>query len=147
VPAAASDAEMVEASIGQGKVVASPFAMALMAATVAKGSTPLPTLVTGTTTTADQTPAAPSPEVIADLQQMMAETVESGTAKSLSDIGGVAGKTGTAQFGDGTHSQGWFVGYYEDLAFAVLLTDAGSSKPAVTVAGDFLRTAEGSIPV
>lgn len=145
-PTAANDAELVEDAIGQGKVVASPFAMALMAATVAKGSTPVPTIVTGSQTTADQSPDAPSPEVIADLQAMMLETVQSGTAKSLSDIGGLAGKTGTAQFGDGTHSHGWFVGYYKDMAFAVLLTGADSSKPAVTVAGDFIRAAGPQIP-
>ena len=47
-------------------------------------------------------------------------------------------KTGTAQFGDGSRSHGWFVGYRGDLAFAVLLTDAGSSKPAVQAAHRFL---------
>ncbi|WP_228389291.1 penicillin-binding transpeptidase domain-containing protein [Cumulibacter manganitolerans] len=145
-PVATSDAEMVEDSIGQGKVVASPFAMALMAATVAHGSTPLPTLVTGQPTTADQSPPAPSPQVITALRAMMAETVASGTAKSVNDISGLAGKTGTAQFGDGSHSHGWFVGYYKDLAFAVLLVGADSSKPAVAVAGDFIRAAKGQIP-
>lgn len=146
VPAAANDAEMVEDSIGQGKVVASPFGMALTAATVARGSTPLPVIVTGTQTTADQSPPTPSAAVIADLQQMMTETVQSGTASALGSLSGLAGKTGTAQYGDGTQSHGWFIGYYQDLAFAVLLTGAGSSKPAVTVAGDFLTTAGPAIP-
>ena len=48
------------------------------------------------------------------------------------------GKTGTAQFGDGTHSHGWFVGYRGTMAFAVLVVDGGSSKAAVAVSGTFL---------
>lgn len=146
VPAAQSDAQMVEDSIGQGKVVASPFGMALIAATIANGSTPKPVLVTGTETKADQDPGAPSAEVVAAMQEMMAETVTSGTATALSDIGGVHGKTGTAQFGDGTQSHGWFIGYYQDMAFAVLLVGGGSSQPAVTVAGDFLRAGADYVP-
>lgn len=146
VPAATSDAEQVEASIGQGKVTASPFGMALVAATVAAGATPLPTLLTGRSTTADQTPAAPSPEVLGSLRAMMSEVVESGTATAISDISGVAGKTGTAQYGDGSSSHGWFVGYYKDMAFAVLLVGAGSSGPAVETAGSFIRPIEDLIP-
>lgn len=146
VPPAESDAQMVEDSIGQGKVVASPFGMALIAATIASGSTPKPVLVTGTETEGDQDPGSLSPEVIAAIQQMMAETVTSGTATALNDIGGVRGKTGTAQFGDGTQSHGWFIGYYQDMAFAVLVVGGGSSQPAVSVAGDFLRAAEDYIP-
>lgn len=146
VPSAESDAQMVEDSIGQGKVVASPFGMALIAATIANGSTAPPVLVTGTETKADQDPGAPAPEVVAAMQEMMAETVTSGTATALSDIGGVRGKTGTAQFGDGTQSHGWFIGYYQDVAFAVLVVGGGSSQPAVAVTGDFLQAAEGYLP-
>lgn len=146
VPVSASDAEQVEGSIGQGKVTASPFGMALAAATVASGSTPLPTLLPAQATTADQTPAAPSPEVLGSLQAMMAEAVQSGTATAVSDISGIAGKTGTAQYGDGSSSHGWFVGYYKDMAFAVLMVDAGSSGPTVTLAGNFIRPIQDLIP-
>ena len=130
VPPSANDAEQVEASIGQGKVTASPFGMALAAATVLAGATPMPMLVAGQPATADQEAPAPGPEVIEALRAMMSETVESGTATEISDIDGLGGKTGTAQYGDGTHSHGWFIGYYKDLAFAVLVTGADSSKPA-----------------
>lgn len=146
VPVAESDAQLVEDSIGQGKVVASPFAMALVAATVANGSTPLPVIVSGATAVPDQTAEPPPAEVIKALRAMMQETVTGGTATSLKDLDELAGKTGTAQYGDGTHSHGWFVGYYKDLAFAVLVTGADSSKPAVAVAGDFLRSADDRIP-
>ncbi|GAB3311466.1 penicillin-binding protein [Epidermidibacterium keratini] len=146
VPPSANDAEQVEASIGQGKVTASPFGMALAAATVVAGKTPMPILVSGQPAAADQEAPAPSPDVIEALRPMMTETVESGTATAVADIDGLGGKTGTAQYGDGTQSHGWFIGTYKDVAFAVLLTGAGSSKPAVDVAGEFLRPVESTVP-
>lgn len=146
VPPATSDAEQVEGSIGQGKVVASPFGMAQVAATVASGNAPLPTLLPGRPTTADQSPSAPAPETIVALRAMMTEVVQSGTATAVADIEGIAGKTGTAQYGDGSTAHGWFVGYYKDMAFAVLLLDAGSSGPAVEVAGSFIRPIEDLVP-
>ena len=79
-----------------------------------------------------------SPKVLDQLRPMMREVVLSGTATGVAGEGEVAGKTGTAQFGDGTHAHGWFVGYRGDLAFAVLLEDSGESKPAVQVAQSFL---------
>jgi cell division protein FtsI/penicillin-binding protein 2 len=129
---------------GQGKVTASPFGMALAAAAVAKGSMPMPTLIRGTHTTADTTPQ-PIPQPVLDaMRPMMREVVTSGTATQLRDLPDVAGKTGTAEYDvNGTlHSHGWFNGYSasHDLAFAVLLVDAGSSTPAVNVAGTFLRS-------
>lgn len=128
-----------EDGFGQGKDQVSPFGMALVAASVAHGSTPTPALLKGDTTQAD-TPPSPLPaQPRAALEQMMRAVVTSGTAKSIAGINPpVAGKTGTAQFGDGTNSHGWFVGYQGDLAFAFLLVGAGSSSPAVTVAGQFL---------
>ena len=145
-PASTSDAEQVEGAIGQGKVVASPFGMALAAATVASGTTPLPTLLPGRTTTADRTPPELSPDVVGSLQAMMVEAVQSGTATAVADIPGIAGKTGTAQYGDGASAHGWFVGYVKDMAFAVLLVGAGSSGPAVTTAGAFVRPVQDVIP-
>ncbi len=70
---------------------------------------------------------------------MMTEAVRSGTATSLSDISGLMGKTGTAEFGDGKHSHGWFVGIRGTVAFAVLVVSGESSGPALDIAGHFLR--------
>jgi cell division protein FtsI/penicillin-binding protein 2 len=69
---------------------------------------------------------------------MMRAVVTEGTATKLSELPDVRGKTGTAQFGDGERSHGWFVGYQGDVAFAVLIVGGGSSKPAVDVAHRFL---------
>jgi cell division protein FtsI/penicillin-binding protein 2 len=72
----------------------------------------------------------------------MRAVVTQGTGAPLAAINPpVYGKTGTAQFGDGSRSHGWFVGYQGDLAFAFLVVDAGTSAVAVNVAGVFLKDA------
>lgn len=138
-PEAQTPAERVESAIGQGRVTASPFGMALVAASIAHGSTPLPVLVEGRPTVADRTPGAAPAEVTAALRTMMRETVTGGTASTLRDLPELVGKTGTAEYGDGTGAHGWFVGSQGDLAFAVFVAGAGSSAPAVDVAGRLLR--------
>jgi len=137
VPPAATVTERVEAGIGQGTVQATPFGMALVAATVARGSTPTPQLIREIPTTGGGGAPLPGP-VAAALRSMMGEVVTGGTARELAGLGGVRGKTGTAQHGDGTRSHGWFVGYRGDLAFAVLVVDAGTSKVAVGATAAFL---------
>ncbi|MFB9902773.1 penicillin-binding transpeptidase domain-containing protein [Allokutzneria oryzae] len=127
-----------ENGFGQGTVLATPFGMAVMAATVARGSLPTPVLVRGETTGVEGKRKAPSKAVIDSLRSMMREVVTGGTATALSRFGAVRGKTGTAQFGDGTSSHGWFVGYRDDLAFAVLVENGESSSVAITVTADFL---------
>ncbi|HZE16468.1 MAG TPA: penicillin-binding transpeptidase domain-containing protein, partial [Mycobacterium sp.] len=58
VPPTVDEAERTEDGFGQGKVLVSPFGMALVAATVAAGRTPLPQLIEGrpTTVTGDSRP-------------------------------------------------------------------------------------------
>lgn len=141
VPNADTPAQKVENGIGQGTVTVSPFGLAVAEASLGHGATITPTLVVGETTTAD-TPSAPIPQAIADdLRAMMAQTVSDGTASALRDIPGLGGKTGTAEFGDNTHSHGWFAGIVGDIAFATLVVGGDTSAPAITVTGDFLRPA------
>lgn len=137
VPPAADVVERAEDAFGQGKVLASPFGMALVSASIAKGSMPVPQLVRGKETKADKQPAAPT--ALDPVRQMMREVVEYGTAPQLKPYGDVRGKTGTAQFGDGVHSHGWFMGYRGDLAFATLVLSGETSTPAVDVAVRFLK--------
>ncbi|MFC9897866.1 penicillin-binding transpeptidase domain-containing protein [Nocardia sp. NPDC127579] len=139
VPAADTPAQRVEASIGQGRVTATPFGMALVAAAIAHGSAPNPVLVQGEPGVADQQPPVPPATVPDQIKAMMRETITAGTATQLRDIPGLLGKTGTAEYGDNTHAHGWFVGIDGDLAFAVFVADAGSSGPAVDAAGRMLR--------
>ncbi|QZY49242.1 penicillin-binding protein [Mycolicibacterium vanbaalenii] len=139
VPVADTSALRVEEGIGQGKVTASPFGMALVAATLAHGSVPAPTIVAGEPGVPDRTPEPLPPSVDEQVQAMMRETITDGTATQLQDIPGLLGKTGTAEYIDDQHAHGWFVGIRGDLALAVFVSDAGSSGPAVDAAGRFLR--------
>lgn len=139
VPSADTPSARVESAIGQGEVTASPFGMALVAASIAHGSTPAPTIVVGEPGTPDRTVAAVPAPVDAGLRAMMRETVTDGTAKILADLPNLEGKTGTAEYGVGTGSHGWFVGIDGDLAFAIFVAGAGSSGPALDAAGRFLR--------
>lgn len=139
VPVADTSALRVEEGIGQGKVTASPFGMALVAATLAHGSVPAPTIVQGEPGVPDSTPEPLPSGVDEQVRAMMRETVTGGTATALQDIPDLLGKTGTAEYIDDTHAHGWFVGIRGDLALAVFVSDAGSSTPAVDAAGQFLR--------
>ena len=141
VPDPTSPAEQVEESIGQGRIVASPFGMALVAATAAAGSTPHPTLIQGRPGTTTTEPQALPEDLRTQLAAMMRETVTDGSATQLAGLPDTTGKTGTAQYGDGVHSHGWFIGTRGDLAFAVLAVGAGSSRPAVAVAEAYLTAA------
>lgn len=139
VPNADTAAQRVENGIGQGTVTVSPFGLAVAEASLAHGSTILPTLVDSDKVTAD-TPSETLPAgVTGALRDMMRKTVTEGTASQLSDIPDLGGKTGTAEFGDNTHSHGWFAGIAGDIAFATLVVGGDSSTPAVKISGDFLR--------
>ncbi|QGU06142.1 Penicillin-binding protein 4B [Corynebacterium occultum] len=139
VPVTEPGAARVEAAIGQGEVLASPFGLAVMEASLGNGGQMvLPTLIQGNETTPDQQPEPLDPEVVGQLRAMMAETVNSGTATALQDITGLGGKTGTAETGNGP-AHGWFVGVLGDLAFATFIEGSGSSTPAVELSGEFLR--------
>ncbi len=141
VPNADTPAQKVENGIGQGTVTVSPFGLAVAEASLGHGATVTPTLVVGQTTTSN-TPSAKIPPTISDdLRAMMLQTVADGTATALRDVPGLGGKTGTAEFGDNTHSHGWFAGIVGDIAFATLVVGGDTSAPAITVSGDFLRPA------
>ncbi|GAB2958640.1 penicillin-binding protein [Amycolatopsis acidiphila] len=131
-------ADQVESAIGQGAVQASPFGLALMAATVCAGKAVTPELVRDYATSVTTGYQPPSGAVLGTLRSMMREVVTGGTATGLAGSGKVYGKTGTAQFGDGSHANGWFAGYRDDLAFSALLLGADSSKPAVSTSAAFL---------
>ncbi|WP_198965872.1 penicillin-binding transpeptidase domain-containing protein [Mycobacterium shottsii] len=129
VPPTVDLAERTEDGFGQGKVLASPFGMALVAATVAAGRTPVPQLIVGRPTQVTGAGAPISPKMVDALRPMMRLVVTNGTAKEIAGCGEVFGKTGEAEFPGGSHS--WFAGYRGDLAFASLIVGGGSSEYAV----------------
>lgn len=137
-----SDIDQAAAAFGQGNTLVSPVAMAVAAATVARGKFLAPSLVK-----TDAAPPVPGPALTAgaldQLRPMMREVVTGGTAVSLAGLGGepIFGKTGTAEYDnnpDNTHA--WFVGYRGDIAFAVFVEKGGAStETAVPLAGKFLQ--------
>ena len=131
--------QRAENGFGQGRVLVTPFGMALAVSTVAAGGhLPTPVLIQGMPTTTAGPPGRPVPSEVADaLRVMMREVVTQGSASALADQGELHGKTGTAEY-SATGSHGWFVGFRGDLAFATLVVDAGSSGPAVATSGRFL---------
>ncbi|AZG47123.1 penicillin-binding transpeptidase domain-containing protein [Gordonia insulae] len=139
VPDADTPALRVENGIGQGTVAVSPFGLAVAEASLARGETVTPQLISGQRTTSDTPTERLAPDVVDDLRSMMRQTVTSGTATALRDVPGLGGKTGTAEYGDNTNPHGWFAGIVGDLAFATLVVGGGSSEPAVSVTGRFLR--------
>ncbi|WP_063041771.1 penicillin-binding transpeptidase domain-containing protein [Nocardia grenadensis] len=136
VPATDDRTQRTEDGIGQGRVVVSPFGMALLAAAVASGSAPTPYLIAGRETVVDGPRPALAPDVVRGLRAMMRQVVVAGTADRIADQGEVFGKTGEAEVEGGSHS--WFVGYRGDIAFATLLVRGGSSDNAVAVTRDML---------
>ena len=129
VPPTVNLAERTEDGFGQGKVVVSPFGMAMAVATVAAGKTPVPQLIHGRPTEVTGQSALLPPEILDDLRPMMRLVVTNGTADDLAGSGDVRGKTGEAEFDGGSHS--WFAGYRGDMAFASLIVGGGTSEYAV----------------
>ncbi|WP_310961838.1 penicillin-binding transpeptidase domain-containing protein [Nocardioides terrisoli] len=145
-PKPASETEGAADMIGQGKVLASPMAMATVVASVVAGHAVLPELVQGIDV---QKPAPLHPltaKEAGELRAMMRAvvTTPTGTGAGLADVPGkpVIAKTGTAEFGStpplDTHA--WMVAGQGDLAVAVFVdrghTGAGTAGPVLE---SFLR--------
>lgn len=141
VPVATNANELAQASFGQGQVLFSPVAAAVMAASAAGGGYRPPRLVLTPAPDASGGTAL-EPGAADDLRDMMRSVVTNGTAGAAAGVAGgpVAGKTGTAQFGTGVPlpTHGWFVGFQGDLAFAVFI-ELGTSGNATPRAADFLN--------
>ncbi|HEX5195267.1 MAG TPA: penicillin-binding transpeptidase domain-containing protein [Solirubrobacteraceae bacterium] len=126
VPKPSDQADLAASAIGQGSVVFSPLGMATVASAIDSGTVRLPRLVQG----ADDDSVAPTKlpsNVSADLRQMMATVVTSGTAAGTGLPAGTHAKTGTAQYGTRSHLKidGWLMGYDGDIAFAIVTQNTG----------------------
>lgn len=139
IPEGETPLERTEAGYGQGYDLASPFGMALVSATVANGSTPVPTLVSTEETKVSETVEPPSEHVINELRSMMRKTVTSGTAAGMQAQGEIYGKTGEAEINQGSHA--WFTGYRadDDIAFATLVVLGGGSETSVSITDSFFQ--------
>ena len=142
VPDNASGTGGAAAMIGQGTVLASPMAMAAVAASVSAERTIVPILVQGqgAKTTAQQLTA----DEATALRSMMRAVVTDGSGRSLDRLPGpdVIAKTGTAEYGDDdplkTHA--WMIAAQGDLAVAVFVnTGESGSKTAGPLLKEFLE--------
>ncbi len=118
-----------QASYGQGQVVASPFQMARVAATVANGGLmPEGRWITDETNARNSPPETVlSPGDDRTLARFMREVVTNGTGRRAAGAAvAIAGKTGTAELADAP-SHAWFIGFApyggtgRKIAFAVLV--------------------------
>jgi transpeptidase family protein/penicillin-binding protein/MecA-like transpeptidase family protein len=127
------------ALIGQGKVEASPLAMAGVVASVSSGRTVLPYLVEGV----DKPKPSGKPltkDEAAEVRRMMRAVVTGGSGRVLSDVdGAVIAKTGTAEYGPKApfRTHAWMIAGKGDLAVAVFVQDGESGS---RTAGPLLRT-------
>jgi hypothetical protein len=166
VPGNADGTEHAASMIGQGKVLLSPLAAAIMAASVAHGAPVSPQLVLNpgalspsagaaptasgppsSSSAAPVSPAAPgsdkpvTPAEAAALSDMMRAVVTSGHAGFLASVPGapVGAKTGTAEFGNDNppKTHAWIVAVHGDLAVAVFVEDGGLGA---TTSGPLLKS-------
>ena len=114
------------AMIGQDRILASPLAMAGVAATVADGRWRAPRLLAGDDDRAGEPLDSGELDTLRGLTRAV---VTEGTGTALAGIpGDVHGKSGTAEYGGGdpppTHA--WFIAYRDDVAVAVLVENGRS---------------------
>lgn len=134
-------------AIGQQDVAANPLQMALVAAAIGNGGVEMqPRLVTEARDPTGQVIAEFAPQEFSQplsaanaavLTQMMVGVVESGTGTAAQIPGvTVAGKTGTAQHGEGANPHAWFVSFAPaeapEVAVAVIVLDGGSLSSEAT---------------
>ncbi len=157
VPAHLDAPQTAQSAIGQYEVKATPLQMAMVAAAIGNGGKVMqPYLVARVVSSDLQTIEtahardlgdAVSPGTAEQLTAMMTEVVTSGTGTPAQIPGvAVAGKTGTAQHGEGAAPHAWFTGFAPagapKVAVAVVVEDggqAGSEAAGGTVAGPIAK--------
>ncbi len=146
VPPAETETGAAADMIGQGTVLASPFAMATVAASVSAGRAVLPVLLPEHQV--EQTPPTRplSEGEAATLRAFMRAVVTTGSGRFLLDVpGDVGAKTGTAEYGEPDASgslptHAWMIATRGDLAVAVFVaTGESGSQTAGPVLEAFLR--------
>lgn len=146
VPQPETETEAAADLIGQGKVLASPMAMATVVASVQAGETVVPWLVKDYR---DGPPEGVKPLTGGEasaLRSMLRAVVTDGSGRGLLDVPGpeLIAKTGTAEFErDGTVlTHAWMVAAGSDLAVAVYVDEGESgSRTAGPLLEAFLRAA------
>ncbi|RNI20681.1 penicillin-binding transpeptidase domain-containing protein [Flexivirga caeni] len=132
VPTANGATDKAVSVFGQGRVQASPLSIAVMSASVARGSYLPPALVTDPAPQGSRTPKALNAAAITELRKLMRLTVTDGTATAVDKVPGgpVYAKTGTSEFAEGgtTGVNGWLTGWQGNTAFCVLVESIPKGK-------------------
>lgn len=141
VPPTDDTVEHAASFIGQGRVEASPLAMAIVMASVIKGETVRPRLIaTDDPLPAPATPLQPDEAEV--LRQTLHAVVTEGSGKVLQSVGVQYAKTGTAEFGttNPPKTHAWMVAGVGDLAIAAYNEEGPSgSTHAAPFIVDFLK--------
>jgi peptidoglycan glycosyltransferase len=142
VPPELSRAQTAQSAVGQYDVRVTPLQVAMVSAAIAnKGAVMRPYIVAQTLasnldvidqTQPQQLSQAVSPEIASTLTRMLVATVDSGTGTPAKISGvRVAGKTGTAQQGEGRAPHAWFTAFAPaddpQVAVAVVVEDGGNA--------------------
>jgi hypothetical protein len=144
-PSPTSTSEMAVAGFGQGRDLANALSMAGVAAGVSSGTWRPPVFVSEPQIPQKAKPGRLDPKLRDELADMMRAVVTTGTAKPAGLPAGTAGKTGTAEYASGQNGKeppthAWFIGYREDVAFAVVVEGGGfGAKAAAPIAKRFLN--------
>lgn len=142
-PPPTSPTEKAADMIGQGRILASPLTMALVAAAVQSGTWHPPSLLLSPSLTQRTAPRTIPASTASELRTLMRAVVTSGTGTAANVSGPpVYGKTGTAEFGSGNPppTDAWFIGFRGDVAFAVVVQGGGvGGTVAAPIAAKFLR--------
>jgi len=160
-PSGMDDAQLGLSSFGQFDVRVTPLQMAMVSASIANGGVLMkPNLIETIISSNLSVIRAPKPEVLSQpmtsasaesLRAMMVQSVASGVASNAGVAGiEVAGKTGTAENGEGARVTLWFTGFAPAVnprvAIALVIEDGGGrdsgasgNGTAAPVARDFFR--------
>ena len=114
-------------------VMVSPFGMAMVAASIARGNVPAPMIAFGQPATTDANLTSIRSDVVDRLRVLMREGVTKPNAQSVqafSDVTGIATQSG---------QDSWFIANRGDLAFAVFIKDADGADQAAKMAARLLR--------
>lgn len=148
---------LASTAFGQGELLATPLQMAMVAATIANGGElARPRLTLGSYNGGEQvreletvqTSRVIEATLARTMRDLMVSVVANGQANGVAIPGvSVAGKTGTAEAGDGT-SHAWFIAFApaEDpvIALAVVVENGGQGGVVASpIAGSVIRAALG----
>ena len=151
-PSDLNEPQTAQSAIGQFDVRSTPLQMAMVVAAIANQGVLMkpylveevraPDLDVLSRTDPEELSRAIRPQVAADLTSIMVSVVTDGTATNARIPGvDVAGKTGTAQVGEGNNPHAWFVAFAPandpKVAVAVVLENGGSDRQ-IEVGGNLL---------